>query len=203
MHDLVSAYILIGFMLLFVPDNILKSLHVFMYPYFVAGYLWGKHNGVGHYRLLSTTRKLLIVFTCAAFFVFFFQILVPEHSVYLNGTCLLERNSVAEQFYIDLCRYVWGFDGVVILLIIVDLVNCLWHEGWVRCLLTALGKNTLGIYATHNYTISAWLFLPVSSSACLYLLNLAESCITLAVCYLISCTLKRNKLTNILFLGSR
>lgn len=197
--DSIAIYIIVGIGLLFIPNNRLDALHVFMYPYFVLAYLWNKHSLALLYKKLSRLEKYLVTGFCSIAFLILYLTSSPEESVYWNGTCILGRDSSWTQFCIDLQRYIWGGVGVVMFLVVAEL-STTW-KNYANKLFVYLGKDTLGIYALNNYTTALLLLLPVHEQH--YILNIVETGFTLTVCYGITQLIKRHKITNMLFLGKR
>ena len=175
-------YVVVGVALLLVPGKWLDGLHVFMFPYFVGGYLWNASAGERWYKGMCSCgagmSHLLIAGVAIAIYIILYYVYdTPDHSIYRNGTCLLGRESLWEQAAIDAARYVYGWAGVVAVMVIVwgwtqhdgrtrhvaSLQGGVRQDGrtrhvaslrgWVAQLLTYLGRNTLGIYIVNYFTV--------------------------------------------------
>ncbi len=117
-------YVVVGVALLLVPGKWLDGLHVFMFPYFVGGYLWNASAGERWYKGMCSCgagmSHLLIAGVAIAIYIILYYVYdTPDHSIYRNGTCLLGRESLWEQAAIDAARYVYGWAGVVAVMVIV------------------------------------------------------------------------------------
>ena len=188
-------------LLLLVSDRYLNGLHVFMFPYFMMGYHWNRLRMQERYRGFSFRKKCGVGIAAFISFTLFYLLYdSPEKSVYLNGTCLLGRVSAVHQLVIDMARYIYGFVGVVIVMILVELLMSRLQRWGVVYVLTSLGKMSLGIYIINHYTYELMLPLPISSN-CYYILTVVETIISLWVIYLIIKLIERNRIIKPLLLG--
>lgn len=189
-------------LLLFVADHYFSNLHVFMFPYFMAGYYWNRYNLHDRYKQLSRSMKWVLcgitLMTFALFFVFYDT---PDKSIYINGTYLLGRVSVTKQLLIDMARYGYGFLGVSMVMILIEQLFPLFQKHHVVFnYLVNLGKMSLGIYAINHYTYEWMLLLPISSNY-MYLLTIVETVVTIVlICYLIK-LIEKNRYMSLLLLG--
>ena len=199
--DSIFFCLLVWVLLLFVPEQQLSSLHVFMFPYFATGYYWNRYGMQDRYNRLSCRTKGAVGgISFMGFLLFYFFYDAPERPIYLNGTCLLGRDSMTGQLLIDLARYVYGFLGVSAVMILIDLVLPLFKESVACKYLVELGKMSLGIYVINHYTYDLMLLLPISSNYA-YLLTMVETVITIIVIYLAVRLIEKNRICAFLLLG--
>lgn len=193
--------IAVWIMLLFVPDQYLSNLHVFMFPYFMVGYHWNRCRMQERYNLLPHRMKwVLCGVTFLVFMCFYIYYDTPDKSIYHNGTCLLGRLSLLEQLFIDMARYIYGFLGVTMIMILTDqLLSYL--KGSIVCKhLIEYGKMPLGIYVINHYTYELMLLLPISSNYG-YLLTFIETIVTIALICIVIKLIEKNRLASLLLLG--
>ena len=188
-------------MLLFVPDHYLSNLHVFMFSYFMVGYHWNRYRLQERYNQLTCgTKWALWGASFVAFMLFYVFYDTPDKSIYLNGTCLLGRTSMTAQLLIDMERYCFGFLGISMVMILIDLLLP-YLKGTAVCkCLVDLGKMSLGIYAINHYTYELILLLPISSNYA-YLLTLVETMVTIVLIYYVIKLIEKNRLVSLLLLG--
>ena len=189
-------------LLLFVPDHYLSNLHVFMFPYFMTGYYWKRYSLHDRYKQLPRRSKLVmcgIAFMAYMLFYVFYD--NPDKSIYINGTCLLERGSFTMQLFIDMARYSYGFLGISMVMILIDqLLPLLQKHHVVLNCMVELGKMSLGIYAINHYTYEWMLLLPISSNY-VYFLTIVETVFTMVlICFVIK-LMEKNRYLSLLLLG--
>lgn len=201
-RDSLLYYVAVWIGLLFVPEHRLSGLHVFLYPYFVMGYLWNKWNGREWYN--GTTRQsrmVMLVAAVAVYMLLYFVYDIPERSIYLNGTTLLGRGSLGVQLGIDIVRYLYGTVGIVMLMVAIDLLMpCLSRMVRLQSLLCLLGCHTLGIYIINHYTMLSMLTLPVASTY-YYMLTIAETVVMLWFAVGLIWLIRKNRWSRYLLLG--
>lgn len=206
-HDSWLYYVCVMVGLLFVPARCLDGLHVYMIPYFFGGYWWNKKAGFRVYFNWTPVRKVVVgVLSLALFMLLYFVYDTPAHSVYKNGTCLLDRDSMSMQAVIDMARYVYGWAGVVMAMIFTDLLMPLLQK--CSCL-TKLGRNTLGIYITNYFAV---MLMPLATDPWIMglqqilplpLIALAETLLMLALSLAIVWLIRCNKVLRLIMLGEK
>lgn len=197
--------------LLFVPDKLLTGLHVFMFPYFVGGYWWGKLRAADVYRRMSSGRKAAVALAAlAVFMLLYFVYDTPAHSVYHNGTCLLGRESLLGQASIDAARYAYGWAGVVAVMVFTDLLMSSAFLHRAESLLTYLGRNTLGIYIVNYFTVllmpfavAPWIDGSAASGKAHIVIALAETVVMLAIAIGVVRLIRCGKTARLLLLGEK
>ena len=149
--DSVILYIL-GFMVMFfIPDGMALGAYKFMMPYFIVPFYLNKYMDKNNMRLDVKPKAAWIVFSGLVFvglFLFF-----DENSfIYLSGYKLIGKD-VVRQLKIDFYRMIIGFAGSAFFILI-------WQYILAKCngrcefkILTALGKNSMGIYIISTYLL--------------------------------------------------
>lgn len=122
LHDTPIVYILLSFMLLFLPNTHGIPYHVYMYPYFVIGYFWNKINGSNAFEVMSFKRKLCVCLISIILFLILLFMYTKDDYIYTSGTCIFQHPTFMYSLLLtDLYRYIIGLVGSVSVLIIVRL----------------------------------------------------------------------------------
>lgn len=192
--DSIIVYVVMFAISLFIPNILNFDLYVFMFPYFVFGYLYNKYN-----KDVKTDIKYIFLFTIL------FVILLTQYNydsfIYNSGTCIL--NNFWKQLGIDLYRYSVGFCGsIFVILLVLKLIKKIPIK--IRNIITMIGKNSLIIYIVTDY-LYAYIIPRVTYSldGVNYLLCAFCTLILVAISIIISKILNKNRITNMLFLGNR
>lgn len=193
--------VIVWIMLLFVPEKYLSNLHIFMYPYFMVGYFWNRYRLQERYNLFSHGKKWILCGVSFAFFMLFYVFYdTPDKSIYQNGTCLLGRHSVSTQLFIDMARYIYGFVGVSMVMILVDQLLHYLKDSVVCKYVVEFGKMSLGIYVINHYTYELMLLLPISSNF-FYLLTFIETIVTIVFICIVIKLIEKSRIASLLLLG--
>lgn len=194
-------------MLLLIPDHILHAVYSFVYPYFVLGYLANKYKitkrFVHNHILLFATSILYL--TLLAFYN-------KDSYVYISGQCINRLNGI-QFFVLDIYRFVTGITGCVFILVVIYWYynscrrNLIISSNIVMKFFTVLGNYSIGIYCFQDLLFNIYIrsIMPlINDSASL---NYMSTTITLFTVLILSITLtfllRKNKYTNIIFLGDR
>lgn len=146
-------------------------------------------------------KWLLLLFTLSAYMVLYYVYDTPGRSIYINGASLLGRDSMIEQCMIDMVRYVYGYLGIVMMLVGIDLsvhhyMPSVYKWEW----LLWLGKNTLGIYIVNHYMNECLLRIDFTSNY-FYSLTAVETILMLCAHSAIIVLLRKNNWSRRLLLG--
>lgn len=131
-----------------------KDYHLYMYPFFVAGFFWAKYKDCLT-RLVSKVKYVILL-------------VYPLMMRHFNWTHFIysisdykEWMSMGEQVRVGLFRYLIGFAGSAFVLVLVELLfKVTVEKGKVPKLLKAvskLGENSLQIYCLSAPLLSGWL----------------------------------------------
>ena len=157
--DSVKFYVFVLVIFLFMPSQIIPSTHIFVYPYFVAGYLWHRERMDEKINLSFSLKAGIILLWCIM--LMFYD---RASYVYTTGTALIKyRQSIfmPAQILTDAFRWLIGFVGCGAMLILLKLVKPV-------SVITALGRRSLGIYMISGYMMR---YLPEHGG---YLVNFIE-----------------------------
>lgn len=202
-HDSIWVYI-VGFIVsFFVPDVLNLSLYKFVYPFFVAGYFYNKYNLSEIYD--NAKLKLLMIIISFICYIFLLQQYNYDSYIYTSGHCILKSGEIQiQQLGIDMYRTLIGGIGSVFVLTIIDVIYSWLSDSWVIKWVSILGKNSLGIYAVSSLIFNYVPFISkLKINNHIYLSTLVQSATITLVCLCISIMLRKNKVTNMLFLGAR
>lgn len=178
----------------FMPGNVISGLHVFMYPYFIAGYIWHRD---GFDMKVKNAPSWLKIAGGVAVIVLWFAILVRfdrDSYIYTTGAAVIRYGQgiiLWEQLFTDIFRWVAGFAGCCSVMIILKLVRPM-------KILSLVGERTIGIYI-----MSGYFFMRLRPELGGYIINFIEASIIVALCWGISVMISRNKILNKFLLGGR
>lgn len=141
LKDSIIAYVAIGAWLLFVPKFLNTELWIFMYPYFVVGYLWNIKKVQFEWIV---KHKIVTAAILVAAFIVLFAFYNKDSFIYTTGITV----RCLKQLGIDLCRYAIGFVGSAMVIWIVYILYPLVKSKarWVNKGLTYCGQVSLSIY---------------------------------------------------------
>lgn len=126
------------------------EMNVWMYPYFVVGYLVARNEAV-----FARLAKPLGA-ACAMAFLALLPFFAREHYIYTSG--LNGGASLAESFSIDAFRWAIGLVGSMVAVGVSMLAfRRLGPSNAVRRALEALGRDSLAVYALSVSLLSFWL----------------------------------------------
>lgn len=160
LRDSIFLYV-VGFLgLFFIPDGLGLGAYKYMMPYFIAAfYFHGWQNMIKQGKIKDFTwiRKITCVsdwIWIAGFgimFVILFLFFDENSFIYLSGYKLIGKN-VLKQLEIDFYRMLIGFVGSVFFILLWKKIRKL-ASNYTFPVLSALGRNSLGIYMISGYLI--------------------------------------------------
>lgn len=204
--DNLIVYIFVGVFALLLPGI---SKYVYMYPYFVMGYLFNKYklsNKITTFN--NNTKNILSAFLFIVFIGLYF-LYTKEDYIYITGTTIVKHirdlNPKIElhQLSIDIFRYTIGLVGSICVLIIIKITYK--HIGEKTALILGkIGKKSIGIYIISTIFINNFILprLPHRENFG-YGMVIIETIIIIAITYFLTYMLEKNKATRYLMLGSR
>lgn len=145
-------YVILGvFLVTLFPEN---HYHVYMYPYFVAGFYYGIYRS----QIPAWFSK------CAIVSLVIFPAMIPyyesKHFIYITPIYTPDMEML-ELIRLNGFRWLIGFAGSVFVLTITKwvfhLVDGRKHGSWILEMLAKLGKNSLAIYAISVALLSGYL----------------------------------------------
>lgn len=189
-------HILVVIVLLFTAKGNNAQYYLYLYPYFVAGYLWWQRK-----KDIAINRYTLAVVTLVAYVVLL-RFYSKDSFIYTTGTFLNARN-LPTQLFIDVYRWIIGGLGSVLVLLIVRILIDWKPTIEIWNFLAQIGKKSLGIYIISG-NINVLILMKLASDFCpSYFTNLVEAVIIVAICYYLTKLLEQNKWIKQLFLGGR
>lgn len=186
-------------LLLFLPNDFLPFAcdYVFVYPYFVLGYL---ANRYGLPARIGKTQHGVCFVLCLLLFLLLFPRFHYSAYVYTSMTCVLGVPDPFHQFLIDGYRWAIGLAGCVTALYV---LHWLWRRApeKLRAAAVWLGSRTLGLYVASTYLCNQLLTRVSASWPPSWWLNALETAALLAVSILIVRLLEGWRWTRRAFLG--
>lgn len=136
----------LGFVCLF-PN---WEMNLFMYPYFVVGFIFAK------YKDSISKFVIRLKYISLAVFPIMFMFYDKRHYIYTSG--IVSSDSIYEVLLIDGYRWAIGFVGSVFALVVLDILFKLFYK-WQRIVkpISVLGKYSLQIYAVSFSVLNFWL----------------------------------------------
>lgn len=188
-NDSVILYILGFAVMFFIPDGMALGAYKYMTPYFIIPFYIHKYTDKRNIRLDVKPKAGWIVLTGLIFAGLF--LLFDENSfIYLSGYKLIGKD-VVRQLKIDFYRMVIGFAGSMFFIMI-------WQYILAKCkglcdfkILTALGKNSMGIYILSSYLLVYAVQNLNSVNRPFYPLNIAQAVVVLALSLLLTKILEK------------
>lgn len=198
-RDSITAYLLLLPVLLLIPNRLNSDFYVFLYPYFIGGYLFNKHSLA---VTVNNSRKSIRYFTIIIIAVIYFVMLANyryEHFVYTTGVSLIGGDAL-QRLSTDIYRWAIGFLGSILVMVSVKL--CMGFCEKLNKIIASLGTKTMGIYIISNY-LNIYVLLPLTGKLHLnYFFTLAETVVIIILsCLFISVIGKQRALKQIYFGG--
>lgn len=181
---------------LFIPNFLNSNLYVFMFPYFVFGYLYNKYN-----KNQNNNSYNIILLLSGVLFVVLLKYYNYDSYIYNTGTYIL--NDLWHQLSIDLYRYLIGFCGsTFIITLVIRTIKIIPNK--VKKLLIMIGEKSFIIYIVTDY-LFAYIVpkITYSLNGVNYTLCILGTTVLITVAIIIYKILKKFKITSILLLGDR
>ncbi|MBR2451716.1 MAG: acyltransferase family protein [Rikenellaceae bacterium] len=144
--DNILVYLLLFLILFIVSDNANLHLYKYMYPFFVAGYLFNK-NGIQQWAEKIYTKSYFMV-ACGILFLLMLYFYNNDIYIYKTGHSILNK-SIIEQLSINSYRYTIGFVGsIFVLVLLYQLYNLPKIKEVIKedNRLLTIGQKSMGIY---------------------------------------------------------
>lgn len=182
--DSVILYILGFIVMFFIPDGMALGAYKYMMPYFIIPFYMHKYMDKHNINLDVKPKVSWIVLTGIVFagmFLFFDE----DSFIYLSGYKLIGKD-VIRQLKIDFYRMIIGFAGSAFFILIWQYVLAKFKHLCEFKILTALGKNSMGIYIISTYLLVYVVQNLNLSNRSFYLLNAAQAVVVLTVSLLLT-----------------
>lgn len=198
-NDNIISYIVLFFILHFIPNRVLPNIFVFTIVYFVMGYLFNKKSFPIYY-IPKYSKSLFILFT--VLFIALLTNFKETYYVYISNTCIFNKlYSPTYMLYIIIYRHLTAIIGCITILLSIHYIYktiCI----YIIDILSSLGQASLCIYVIdsiiNEQLLPSFPFIQIN-----YIITIAETIIVLLISYLIYTLLKSNWITTYLFLGGR
>ncbi|MDE6748044.1 MAG: acyltransferase family protein [Lachnospiraceae bacterium] len=182
--DSVILYIL-GFMVMFfIPDGMALGAYKYMMPYFIVPFYLHKYMDKNNMRLDVKPKAGWIVLS-GIVFVGMFMFFDENSFIYLSGYKLVGKD-VVRQLKIDFYRMIIGFVGSAFFILIWQYILAMCKGRCEFKILTALGKNSMGIYIISTYLLVYVVQNLNLAEQPFYPLNAAQAVVVLAVSLLLA-----------------
>lgn len=188
--------------MLFIPPVHNIHLYVYMYPYFVVGFLFHKRNILDGKewtlkRYAIVCGALIVVF--AILFIFYNR----SSFIYTTKISLLRADNAATQLGIDLYRWLIGFIGSSMVILIVKMIYERCSKSIFVKVGAALGQISLGIYILNSYTSNFMLLRLTSSFPPNVVIWIFETAFSLILYYMVIWAIRKIPIANKFLLGWR
>lgn len=197
--DNLFTYVIIGILILFVPEKFNLVYIKFMYPYFVFGFLFNK------YRTKIRKYADIIGISCIIIFVILLIGWTKDYYIYTTGMSLYVSN-IVNKLFIIFYRYLSGLVGSGF---IIYIIYRLYKNNVYTNILSKVGNYTLGIYIIQSYIVKLLdrFIIPNFFINNLFTYNFIFTpvlvILIIGFCIGVSIIIKKNKYLNIIFLGGR
>lgn len=196
----VWRYGLIMLLALFAPTTLNAHMYAFMYPFFVAGFLFNKFNGAGWYKKYVKKDLYALAIAVIAFIVLFI-FYSRDSYIYTTAISLLGKNGMA-QIGIDIYRWASGLAGSLVVILVCKMISDR-RKGIGVMLFVYFGQISLGIYILNSY-VNSYVLKELTSSfspnGFIWIVETIVSMVTYAIAVEI---IRRIPITAKLLLGGR
>lgn len=208
-RDSVIVYVFVGILALFLPKIFEISLYVYMYPYFVMGYLFNKYKLSNTITAINNNTRYILSAFLFVIFIGLYLLYTKEDYIYMTGTGIVKYTKGLNpeidlhQLSIDIFRYSIGLVGSVCTLIVIRTIYKRISKN-AAIILGEIGKKSIGIYIISTMFINGLVLTHLSHREDFgYGAVAIETIIIIAITYLLTSMIEKNKLTRYLMLGSR
>lgn len=187
----IATYTILFISFFITPDFFWLNAYKFMLPFFLAefyyaksGKKWIDNNKVG----LTATLLWMIL-------MLFFS---KNTYIYTTGITLIGKQSAAEQFAVDIYRYVTGMSGVIAVAFWVKILyrkvcDCSCRSiVFMRKSFEKFGRDSLIYYVLSLYLLFNWIMPVVTAAFQLnYLITFIEAIVVIILCFLLKVVLSK------------
>ena len=186
-----------------VPDKFNFVYMKFLYPFFVAGYVWNLQN-----MKISNRIKQVAWVVSGVLLLNLLHFMQKGVYIYTSGFTVLGKENIAMQIYYNLYRWIIGFSGSVFLLsgmdLLINVTQNKFEKAKTLCV-GGVGKLSMGIYAIQGYVFrygvtSAFAMIGVDLP---FELVIAETILILGICSIITIFIRKINILSVCLLGGR
>ena len=192
-------YVVLGILILFLPEKFNLVYIKFMYPYFVLGYLLNK------YKTKIMEYIDIIGISCTILFLILLIGWTKDYYIYTTGMNLYVNN-IFRKLFVICYRYLAGVSGAGF---IIYIIYKFYQDNKYTNILNKIGKYTLGIYIVQTYIVMILdgfvipSFLINNFLVYNFIFTPILAVIIIGVCIGISIVIKKNNYLKTIFLGGR
>ena len=146
-HLIQTLLLIIGILFVTLFPN--WTLNIYMYPYFIVGYLYARNK-----RKIRKAR-MMIGYTSTIVFIVMIFFYDKKHYIYTSG--LFGGETLLESLKIDLFRWAIGLFGAITATWICWLLYGVIKKGKIHSIIENLGQDSLTVYALSTSLLSYWL----------------------------------------------
>jgi fucose 4-O-acetylase-like acetyltransferase len=198
--DSLIMYTLVFIATFIIPDWLGSSTYKFLYPFFVAAYLYNKYQQVVNDKLLLITyeTKLITTFLVYISLMYFYNY---NSYIYTSGFTIVGK-PIITQIEIDLNRLVIGFAGCLLILYSVKYITKKELQITGNSL-QKLGRSSLGIYIVSSYIFDLILTRFTHQFHFSYGIVFSEAIILILISYIIINIIRRLYIANKILFGGK
>ena len=189
--DNILIYCILFILTFFAPTYMSIHLIAYVYPFFIAGYIFNKFK-------IKIPSK--VIFISSILFLILFIVLIKFYNydsyIYTTGMSIIGNK---HQLLIDLYRLLIGFVGSAMCILFVNTV-CMCIKK-IPSIIIELSNATLGIYLFSILVNLVLVKITYNFNGINYLYLLIETIVVLIICMIIIFIIKKSKLLSRLFLG--
>ncbi len=207
--DNIYIYIIISILLLFLPSKFDISRIVFMYPYFVTGYLYNKFYRGYNIQDIHLKSKFICIAILTILYISLYMLYKKEDYIYTTGVSILKYikqynpTEILDQLKIDYFRYLIGFIGSILSLLIIKLTYKRISSKIIDNI-AIIGKKSIGIYIISTLFINNLIHPSLSFRENLgYGAIIIETIIVVVLTYIITKLIEKSKIGRQYLLGGR
>lgn len=200
--DSIIAYLILFVAMPFIPDILHLQLYKYMYPYFVAAYLWNRYDVFSKIKEIFYAHKCLAVIFALIVYIPLLALYNRSSYIYTTGISIYGSAGLM-QIVTDIYRWIIGFAGSALILMLVYLFcnnnSCV----KLKNVIAYIGKNSLGIYIISGLYFSYIALRITSHFTFNYFFIVAETIGVLAGSLGITFVIDKIPITRKLLLGGR
>ena len=117
-RDNVLVYLIIFLILPLFPNVMNSNLCFFLYPYFIGGYIFHKYGGNEKWAALDREWRYVAGIAAVVIWVVLLAFFQQKHYIYTTNISIIGKEPI-EQIFIDLYRWITGFAGSMVALLVV------------------------------------------------------------------------------------
>lgn len=190
----------------FIPQFVNSSVILFVYPFFVAGYLFNKYRLKTVTEIIRTHKKYILCLLIVLWGLLLTQYR-RETYIYTSGINVLVSDSIMHQLVVDVYRWITALFGSVSCILFVSTVLDQKNQGgadknnMLEIILSYLGDNSLVIYLTSSIITGGYLPGLTAEASPSILLNIVETSIIIIICCIINYLADRNYISKLFLKG--